>query len=419
MDRPKKKILLVTSGFPYGNTERGFISTEFRHLTENFQVYLLSIGSTEPLLYDFPEEVELERYAYPSFAKAPGGLAGVAASLFHPQVLREMARAAGNTTASNALARCNQILAYWCNANSIRCRMEQLHQTHQFDLIYTYWCTEATLAAGLMKKKHPHLRVITRFHGHDLFAERKQTCWQPFRKLIGSLVDRLIFACTEGQRYFLSVWGEEFREKAVLRYLGSAPAAMPPKAPSDTLRLLSCSNLIPLKRVERIIDAIARIPEDVPVRWEHFGDGTEQEALEAMAQQRFGSHISWKFHGRLPNQELPQRYRELDPDLFLTTSSTEGGVPVSLQEAFAMGIPAAGTDVGGIPDLVLDGQTGYLLPADADGETVCRAILKFRAASPEEKATLSRNALALWQEKFDAERNGRKFMEELHRLLDK
>ena len=57
---PKKKILLVTSGFPYGNTERGFISTEFRHLTENFQVYLLSIGSTEPLLYDFPEEVELE-----------------------------------------------------------------------------------------------------------------------------------------------------------------------------------------------------------------------------------------------------------------------------------------------------------------------------------------------------------------------
>lgn len=413
----KNKVLLVTSGFPFGNTERGFLSTEFRHLTEAFEVYVLSVGSKEPLLYGFPEDVGLERYAYPALAQTPGGVFGIIGSLFHHQVIGEMIRSVRKTPLPNALARCKQILAYWCNARSILQRMEQLHQTHRFDLIYTYWCTEATLAAGLMKKRDPRLRVITRFHGHDLFMQRKQTCWQPFRKLIGSLVDRLVFACAEGQRYFLDTWGEAFRGKSELRYLGSAPVSMPPKAPSGTLRLLSCSNLIPLKRVERIIDAIARIPGDVPVRWEHFGDGPERAGLEALARERLGGHISWVFHGHVPNQEISGRYRALDPDLFLTTSSTEGGVPVSLQEAFAMGIPAVGTDVGGIPDLILDGKTGYLLNADPDGDEVCRAILKFRDASPEEKAALSRNALTLWREKFDAERNSLEFMEDLHRLL--
>lgn len=103
---------------------------------------------------------------------------------------------------------------------------------------------------------------------------------------------------------------------------------------------MSCSNLIPLKRVDVIIGAVAKLPKELRVRWDHFGDGAERQRLEVLAKEKLGSNVQWHFHGRVPNNTLAARYAQISPRLFITASSTEGGAPVSIQEAFAMGIPA-------------------------------------------------------------------------------
>ena len=220
-----------------------------------------------------------------------------------------------------------------------------------------------------------------------------------------------------GLDYFAQKWGEDNRDKLELHYLGCRDAEQTAKAKSETLRLVSCSNVIPLKRVGYIIDGIALLPENLKIRWDHFGDGSELEVLKKKAEDIFGSHISWEFHGRVPNHEIEGWYHQLDPDLFLTTTSTEGGVPVSIQEAFAMGIPAIGTAVGGVPELVIDGQTGYLLPENMKPEELTKAIVHFVNLSVEEKLMMSENARKLWAELYDAEHNSDVFVNVLKEML--
>lgn len=413
----RKKILLITSGFPFGDTERGFLTTEFRHLTEHFDVSILSIGSKEPILYPISDSVPVERYAYPSFFASPKSVVCLLRNFLSLQVLREVLEAAKGERLQQVLRRAKQIVAYRAKAQAIAERIESHILKGKAELVYTYWCTEATLAGALLKKKYPQVQVITRFHGHDLFQTRKKDGWQPFRKLIAAHIDRLVFACCMGREYFLNTWGREFAWKAQVHYLGCAPGTMPPKMHSQTLRVVSCSNLIPLKRVDYIIEGLHLVSTSVKVQWDHFGDGTERQRLEKLAAEKLGENVSWCFHGRVPQHELAERYYKIDPDIFLTTSSTEGGVPVSLQEAFAMGIPAIGTAVGGIPELILHGETGWLLPADLRGQDVADGIMEFLQMPAEKRATMQKNVLTLWRELFDAEHNACVFIEELKSLI--
>ena len=408
----KKKIILVTGGFPFGDTERGFLSEEFRQLSRAFDVHIISVGSREALIHPLPEGVTAERFFYPPLDKI-----AVAASLAAPELRRELTAGLKGQPLSNALARGKQILAFRANAKTMAARMEQLMQQKKADLIYTYWCTEATMAALMLKKRHPGLKVVTRFHGHDLYQERKPTGLQPFRHLIGAGADRLIFAYRGGKEYFLSRWGEVFREKAVVRYLGCPETGRTARGESDVLRLVSCSNLIELKRVDRIIDAIALLPREIPVQWDHFGDGILRQQLEQRAGEKLGQHVCWKFHGRIPNHEIADAYRRLDPDLFLTASSTEGGVPVSIQEAFSMGIPVAATCVGGIADAVEDGYNGFLLSEAGTAEELKGAVLRYVECDPSRRQALSDGAYRTWAERFDARKNGEILISELKDLL--
>jgi glycosyltransferase involved in cell wall biosynthesis len=155
--------------------------------------------------------------------------------------------------------------------------------------------------------------------------------------------------------------------------------------------------------------------------WDIVGDGTERKKLEALAQEKLcdRTNITWKFHGAIPNAELADYYHTLAPQLFITTSSTEGGAPVSIQEVFSMGIPAIGTEVGGIPDLILEGKTGFLLPQEVEPSHVAAAILRFAALNDEQKRQMSDAARKHWEQNFNAVRNAEQFTGDLLELVSK
>lgn len=128
------------------------------------------------------------------------------------------------------------------------------------------------------------------------------------------------------------------------------------------------ARLVPIKAHEMFLRAAAAIARRVPSsRFVVVGDGERRADLEALARQlELGDRV--RFVGW--RGDLHRVYADLD--VVVLTSRNEGS-PVSLIEAMAAARPVVATRVGGVPDLIEDGQQGLLVPAD-DVEALARAI---------------------------------------------
>ena len=415
----KKRLLLITHGYPFGESERGFLGVEVKHLADRFDLVIMALDNQDPLIYPTDGIKRIERYRYSSLRKTRAYRS--LPSVFEAATLQEAWALAKRNRFSNPIGNLRHILYYRFNVWEMEQQIGNLVEEEKIDIVYTFWCNECTVAAVKLKKRFPQLKVVTRFNGMDLYEERTYERWQPFHKEIARYADGLCFTCEYGRTYFQQHWGSKFSDKMDIWYLGSTDRGMMNPSEDEILRIISCSNVIPLKRVDLIIEGLAQLPDTAQVQWHHFGAGVSQEELEALAEERFRnrSNIQWQFHGFVPNAQLTEAYRNIKPNLFITTSSTEGGAPVSVQEAFSMGIPAVGTLVGGIPDLVRDGQTGFLMPAQPEPSEVADAIMKYAALSDSQKLQMAAVARELWKEKFDATENAVKFAAYLENLITK
>jgi len=116
--------------------------------------------------------------------------------------------------------------------------------------------------------------------------------------------------------------------------------------------------IVPIKNHRLFLESAARIVEqDSTVRFVIVGDGILKSEMEGYAQDL---HISQQVIFTGWRRDLPRIYADLD---VLVVSSNNEGTPVSAIEAMASGCPVVATRVGGLPDIIKDGETGYLVPA--------------------------------------------------------
>ena len=87
------------------------------------------------------------------------------------------------------------------------------------------------------------------------------------------------------------------------------------------------------------------------------GDGSQREALENLKSELNLRNIS--FTGRIEHDDIYAHYSA--SDIFLNASRIDNQ-PLSIIEAFACGLPIVTTAAGGIPDMVTDGETGFVVP---------------------------------------------------------
>ncbi|WP_018874160.1 TIGR03088 family PEP-CTERM/XrtA system glycosyltransferase [Thioalkalivibrio sp. ALJ1] len=138
--------------------------------------------------------------------------------------------------------------------------------------------------------------------------------------------------------------------------------------------------LAPVKDQVTLVQAFAllraRMPEQFPsLRLVLIGDGPEAGKLRALV-----AELGIEDQTSLPGNcsEMPEQLRELD--LFVLPSLAEG-IPVTVLEAMATGLPVVASRVGGLPELVEDGVNGTLIsPGDAEALSV---VLAAYVADPE------------------------------------
>lgn len=143
--------------------------------------------------------------------------------------------------------------------------------------------------------------------------------------------------------------------------------------PADAFVTSIVARLAPIKAHEVFLEAARRLhavrPEAVSLI---VGDGERAEALRALAV-KLGVDASVRFLGW--RADLERIYRA--SDAVALTSRNEGS-PVALIEAMAAGRPVVSTRVGGVPDVVTDGETGLLVPMD-DAAGVAAALTRVAA----------------------------------------
>lgn len=132
------------------------------------------------------------------------------------------------------------------------------------------------------------------------------------------------------------------------------------------------ANFRPIKRLIDLIDALARLREaGVECRTVLAGDGPLRAELQARIDQcGLGDRVA------LEGQLSPDRIRQVldGADVFVLPSLWEG-MPVSVMEAMSMALPVVGTDVPGIRELVVPGETGLLVPS-GDPPSLASALMR-------------------------------------------
>lgn len=116
--------------------------------------------------------------------------------------------------------------------------------------------------------------------------------------------------------------------------------------------------LRPVKGLKYLIKAMKfMIEENKNVKLMLVGDGEEREELESLVED-FGLKERVEFIGRVQNEEIPQYL--VTSDVFVLPSLSEG-FPVTILEAMASELPIVATKVGGLPEIIKDGENGFLV----------------------------------------------------------
>lgn len=405
------KLLLATENFPYGNGEKSFVMPELKRLAKEYDITIISHAGKEQtandIQEDLPEGIQVVCHPRPILT----GIDKIKALLRFcldrdgRQEMREILH-----LKTHGRERFYQSLAFFAQslADQKLLRESGLLVKGEDIIYYSFWYDYFCYSMIREKKRYPGVRVVTRTHGHDLYHERIPGARQPFRHQMEEGLDSIVFACAYGRQYYADHVKRMTFETDRLHVcrLGTEPASRyMPVGTGKEWQLLSCSNVIALKRIEKIIDALAFL-EDRQIHWTHIGGGDCLEAVRKYARDRLDAkdNIRYTFTGAIDT--VDQYYKDNQVDCFITTSSTEGGCPVSIQEAMSYGVPVIGTDVGGITEMISD--NGVLLSPDPDAQETAQAIRSIYELGEEELQKMKRNSLNTWRDMFDIEKCYRK-----------
>jgi N-acetyl-alpha-D-glucosaminyl L-malate synthase BshA len=252
-------------------------------------------------------------------------------------------------------------------------KIVEVARHHALDLVHVHYAVPNAVSAVLARQilAPQPLSVVTTLHGTDITLVGNDPSYLETTRY-GIASSDAVTAVSDALR-------RETRERLAVdipievvpnfidlkRYerAKALPGARRWTRPGELI-LVHISNFRPVKRVHDVAEVFHRLQRELPVHLVLVGDGPDRVRVE-QACREWGTCDSVTFIGNLPLVEEVL----IGADLFLLPSETESFGLAAL-EALSCEVPVIATDVGGIPEVVSHGETGYLLPVgDVEGMT--------------------------------------------------
>jgi glycosyltransferase involved in cell wall biosynthesis len=228
-------------------------------------------------------------------------------------------------------------------------------------------------------------------------------------RLLGVKVREAEFAvtCARVNADFLrALGGPETADRVVVNYHGVDLARFRPVAPrpSDLPCVVTCGRLEPYKGHHILLRAVAALRH--PARCVVVGEGPQRQRLEELAQ-ALGIAARVEFTGPVPQTRLAELYAEADlfvlASVILERSGKRDVIPNVLAEAMAMRVPVVATRISGISELIVDGVSGRLVPAN--DAPALMAVIDELLADESQRRRLAQAGIERVQAEFDREIN--------------
>jgi len=391
------KIAYVLSQFP--ETHETFILREIKALEEKgVNIKILSLKPCRDKVIH-PEAVEL-------MGKTVYGVISVASLM--SQVARHPIK-----TGSTFLY---IIATYWKNpknlTKAIYVWLECLYfvriiKKERIAHIHSHWATMPTTAAMILSKL---TRIPFSFTAHawDIFVN----CDGLEEKIEKS---RFVTTCTDYNRKFLSYFCRDGKFKKVyLNYHGvdidRFSVAQLPSCPvaqtQEKCKILAIGRLVETKGFEYLIKACLSLKDrGLDFECDIVGEGPLEKSLRSQVSSlKLESKIN--FLGIIMQEEIKKLFSEATVLVQSSVTAKNGdrdGIPNVILEAMAMGVPVIATDFSGIPEVIIDGKTGILVP-EKDTLTLANAIERIYKDSSF-RQIVSLNGRRLIEERFNTDKN--------------
>lgn len=341
------RLLYITAAYPFGGAAESFLEPELAALA--------ALGVEIDVL-------PVRRGGAPR-AMPPG-------VRLRPETLGTSWRRAGGRDGRRALARLSRmllasprVLARNATVLPLAAAVASATRTDgHYDHVHAHWLSHTSTCALAVSRLTGTPFSITA-HRWDVYVEN----------LFAAKVEEARFirfiarACREA---FQAQVGEN-RGTLVDLHMGvevaAAAASGASRRRAGKLRLVAVGSHLPVKGQHHLVDAMALLRDrGIDATLDVFGDGPLGSALDQQVA-RLGLADRVTLRGVRPRAELASAYARGDYDVFVMPSVDLGGgvhegVPVSIMEAMAAGVVTVATDTGGIPELVVDGVTGLLVP---------------------------------------------------------
>jgi colanic acid/amylovoran biosynthesis glycosyltransferase len=254
--------------------------------------------------------------------------------------------------------------------------------------------------------------AVTIFHGYDVSRLVRDQVWIERYRAVARLGMHALCTSHAVRRNLIDIgWPASQVEVIHLGVDTDRFAFVPPEERwlVRPRRILMVASLVERKGVTVALDAMRRLRErgcDVELRI--VGDGPERTRIEGLMRHWQLTNVSLlgALEHSLTRHEFSRAHLYLQPSVTAESGDQEG-IPVALMEAMASGIPVVSTRHSGIPELVIDGQTGHLI-AERDAEGLAVAIERLmRDRDGAER--LAQAARARVEQEFDRRRQLTRF----------
>jgi len=282
-------------------------------------------------------------------------------------------------------------------------------------VFYSAWYYGTAFALAKVKEAYPSVKLVSLAHSFEIDKEKSGFTNLLFRKYYHAKLNHISFISENVYRMYKREVAEPLKlslRNISVSYLGTKKLLPGFNLPSEDgkIRILSCSHIVAIKRLNLIFETLDNM-KNVEVEWTHIGDGNEMANLKQIIDLKKNRNLTVNLLGNLKNRDIHHFYLNNPVDVFINTSASEG-IPVTIMEAIAYGVPIVATDVGGNSEIVKS-DFGKLISKYPSLSEIEMALYSLINISPIKKKDMRIKAQDYFNKSFNSDIIRKKFYESL------